>query len=290
MHAGAGRVCLLTRWNNWCMSSRTRRTWLPNQHGAWAMITAPPLIGLILAGPEPVHVPLLLAWWLGYFAYFSLTVWLHSGGRRRARRTPRSRRNQRPLIVFGVLATVALAITVTLAPHLIPWALVYLPLAAIAVVESRAHRDRGVLNDTVTVLAAGLMTVVAWSAATGAGPLQVPVEIWVVTAAVTWYFLGTIAYVKTNIRERDSRGWLIGSVVFHLVGLTGAIVAHSAAHTTTAHIAVWGLLTVRAAAIPLLRRGLLAGVPARRWPMIIGIGEVLCTGLVAVTLLLGALR
>src|SRR5690625_4543294 len=48
---------------------RRRRSpgWVPNQHGAWAMVIVPALSGVLLSGPSWRHVPLLGLWWVGYF-------------------------------------------------------------------------------------------------------------------------------------------------------------------------------------------------------------------------------
>lgn len=51
------------------------------------MITIPALSGVVLAGWEWVHLPLLLFWWVGYFAFQAGALWLKS--RRRPRYLPR---------------------------------------------------------------------------------------------------------------------------------------------------------------------------------------------------------
>jgi hypothetical protein len=42
--------------------------WVPNQHGAWAMLAGPLLVGVLAGGAAWVHVPLTVLWFLGYFA------------------------------------------------------------------------------------------------------------------------------------------------------------------------------------------------------------------------------
>ncbi|GAA1624458.1 hypothetical protein [Georgenia ruanii] len=104
---------------------------------------------------------------------------------------------------------------------------------------------------------------------------------WLVTALVTAYFLGTVPYVKTNIRERGNRAYLVGSIAFH-VAVTAAVAALAAAGLVSGwHLAVWAALAVRAAAVPVLaaRRGR----PVR--PMLLGLGEIVLSLLVALTLL-----
>ena len=69
---------------------RTRRRrppgWVPNQHGAWAMLAAPLLVGTMATGPRWPHLLLTAFWFAGYFAFFATTLWLKS--RRRPRYLP----------------------------------------------------------------------------------------------------------------------------------------------------------------------------------------------------------
>lgn len=39
---------------------------MPQQHGAWAMLAAPLLTGILSGGPAWVHPPLSVFWLLGY--------------------------------------------------------------------------------------------------------------------------------------------------------------------------------------------------------------------------------
>ena len=67
---------------------RTRRRrrspgWVPNQHGAWAMLATPLVVGALASGPEPLHLLLGAFWFAGYLAIFATGLWLRS--RRKAR-------------------------------------------------------------------------------------------------------------------------------------------------------------------------------------------------------------
>lgn len=242
------------------------------------MITVPPLLGIVLGGPAWAHVPLLGLWWVGYFAFFATGLWLRS--RRKARYLP-------PVRAYG-LATVPFAVALVLiAPRLVVWALPYAPLVATSAWCSARRKDRSLLNDGVTVLAAGLMTAVAYDAGAGHVPASPDgalvgwAWVWTVTALVTAYFLGTVLYVKTNIRERGERAYLVGSLGYHLAVAAVTIVLAGVGPVPVGHAVVWVALVVRAVAVPAAsaRRGR----PVR--PLALGIGEIVATALVAVTLL-----
>ncbi|KAE8762769.1 hypothetical protein GB883_17665 [Georgenia thermotolerans] len=266
------------------------------------MIAVPPVVGVALSGPAWAHVPLLALWWVGYLAFFATGLWL------RSHRKPR----YLPPVRAYALATAPLAVAVVVAaPYLLVWALPYAPLVMVALWCSARRKDRSLLNDGVTVAAAGLMAAVAYDAGTGGagglwgtgwlagtgwlgsavggslpgaspdGALTGWAWTWLVTALVTAYFLGTVPYVKTNIRERGNRAYLVGSVAFH-VGVTAAVAALAAAGLVSGwHLVVWVALALRAAAVPVLaaRRGR----PVR--PMLLGLGEIVFSLLVALTVL-----
>ena len=64
------------------VSKRKNTGWVPDQHGAWVMVTVPLVLGIALARPAWVHIPLALAWFCGYFAFFALGLWIKAKGRR----------------------------------------------------------------------------------------------------------------------------------------------------------------------------------------------------------------
>ena len=53
--------------------------WVPNQHGAWAMLILPLAVGALRAGPRWVHLWLLAAWLIGYLAFQATAGWLPVG-------------------------------------------------------------------------------------------------------------------------------------------------------------------------------------------------------------------
>src|SRR5664279_1310028 len=126
--------------------------WVPNQHGAWAMLIVPFAVGALDAGPSWRHLPLLFAWLVGYFAFFAAGLWLRSRGKRRY---------WPPVRTYGVLTVVLGLVVIVVQPDVLHWAIVFLPLLAFSLWCSWRRADRSLLNDGVTVLAACLMTVVA---------------------------------------------------------------------------------------------------------------------------------
>ncbi|MDO5683838.1 MAG: YwiC-like family protein, partial [Propionibacteriaceae bacterium] len=65
----------------------TQTGWMPNQHGAWAMLIAPFWLGAILRTQEVGWawwcIPLFAAWLVGYLAFAAGSLWLKSRRKRK---------------------------------------------------------------------------------------------------------------------------------------------------------------------------------------------------------------
>jgi hypothetical protein len=230
---------------------------VPNQHGAWGMLASPLLVGVVAASPRWVHLPLVLLWFVGYFAFFAAGLWLKSG--RRARYLP-------PVRAYG-LATVPLGLAVlVMRPDLVVWAPLFAPLLLAGLWFAARRQDRSLPSGLATILAACLMTVVAFDAGDGSDWGRA----WTLTAVLAAYFVGTLFYVKTMIRERGSRAYYRLSVGFHLA------VAVAMVWVSWWLVALFALLALRAAVLP--GRGLT--------PKQVGVGEILANVAVVLVALL----
>ncbi len=223
------------------------------------MLVVPPVVGACLTGWTWRHALLLTAWLVGYLAYHAAGLWLRS--RRRVR-------YRRPVVVYGAAGGVLLLALVVSAPRLLLWAPAFAVLAAVSLLASLRRADRSWWNDAVTVLAAMLLTPVAADlGAHGADAARV----WTATAVLAAYFLGTVPYVKSLIRERDDPRVYRASVAYHVV------LAAAAALVDPVLGVVGVLLALRAALVPW------------RWPRLrpapVGAGEVVATLVVAAAVL-----
>lgn len=267
--------------------------WVPNQHGAWAMLVLPLVVGAVDVGASWWHVLLLAAWLSAYLAFYATGLWLKA--RRRARYLPPVRAYAGTTAVLGGLAIAA-------EPSVLRWGVVYAPLLAVSLVLTARRADRSVANDLVTVLAASLMAVVARATSrddTSWLPGGDDPRAWVVAAVLLAYFAGTVPYVKTMIRERGNRRMYAASA-----GLHGAYVVVAGVWAATAGVGAEGWSSagagsggdasgpVLATALTVLALALAvrAVVVPRRWPTAspraVGIGEIVACALLAAVLLL----
>lgn len=230
--------------------------WVPNQHGAWAMLATPLLVGVLASRPVWTHLALAAFWLLGYFAFFATGLWLK--GRRRARHLP-------PMRTYAVAAALAGALTLALDPGLVRWAPLFVVPLGVGLVASAVRDERSLWSGLSTSAGSCLMTLVAYDAGGGHDWPRA----WVLTGVLAAYFAGTVLYVKTMIRERGEPAyqWLSG-------------LGHAAATCAMVWVSPWlvlvfAVLTMRAAMLPAFALS----------PRQVGIGEVVATLAVALTAL-----
>lgn len=182
-----------------------RRRFLPPQHGAWAMLAVPYLAGLLAAGYRWPDLPLAAAWLAGYLLSYYVF---------QAIKSRRPRRYRAQLALYGGLAAPFAAIVVVARPQLLWYAPAYAALFAANAWYAARRQERALVNDLASVAQSCLMVFVV---ATVAGTR--PAAVLDVFALCLAYFLGTVCYVKTMIRERGNpayRRWCIG---YHVLAL-----------------------------------------------------------------------
>ena len=243
---------------------RKRRSpgWVPNQHGAWAMLTAPLLVGALAAGPRWTHLLLGAFWFAGYFAFFATSLWLKA--RRRPRYLP-------PVRAYVVTATALGLLLAALEPGLLRWTPAFVLPLGIGLASSATRHERSLVSGLATTIGSCLMALVAYDLGDGQDwPRAIAL-----TAVLAGYFAGTVFYVKSAIRERGNHTFLTVSVLVHLA--MALLVWWLLPSPAGPALAVVGLvLAVRAAVVPPL-----GWSPAR-----LGFGEIASTVVVAVVALL----
>lgn len=192
---------------------RILRRYLPPQHGAWAMLLVPWLAGILTAGFRWAHLPLLGAWLAGYLlSYYAL----------QAMKTRRFSRHRAQLWTYATAAVVLGAVVLVLRPQLVWYAPASAILLAINVAYAVRRDERALVNDLASVAQSCLMVFV--SATVAQAPLGRVVPAFL---AVTAYFVGTVLYVKTMIRERGNATYYRASVVYHAAILAVALYARA---------------------------------------------------------------
>jgi hypothetical protein len=241
--------------------SRRVRIVVPPQHGAWAMLAVPYLLGTLAAGWSWPALPLLAVWLLGYLFSYSALMAL------------RVRRRERFVVSARLTAILAAPFAVWLVvarPWLLLAWLAFVPMVAVNLWYARRRDERAWPNGLASVTNSCLMVFLAYGVGEGtdwrrAGALFL----------VAWlYFAGTVFYVKTMIRERDSVTYYYVSLGVHAV----SVVVTAVISPWLGALFAWFLL--RAVTMPRVAAG------TRIRPMQVGLVELVNAVLLVVVALL----
>lgn len=180
------------------------RSYIPNQHGAWAMLVLPFLFGLTASQALWLHIPLFLCWLLLYLFSFPLLQWV---------KTKRPDRYRKPIILYASLLLPFMVYMVVSVPALIWFALPLIPLFCVNVFYAKNKNERALVNDIAAITTFSLVIFpVAYIG--GAEEWGTAISLFFVSVL---YFTGTAMYVKTIIREKKNRKFYYASIIYHVL-------------------------------------------------------------------------
>lgn len=243
---------------------------VPREHGAWVMLSAPLVLGLVAAGSAPLlPTTLLLVVSLSAFMAWEPAFRVLRG---RARLGDRGW----TAVLLMILAASAYGLLVSgPGSGLAPLALAVLAVGVVVGILRRVGRkrlDRTVLGEVLAVSGLTLTAPAAWVVSRG----ELSGTAWWLWAASTAFFASGVLHVKTLMRcalhksdwTREVHRQLCGpSLLYHM--LLGAAALWAA--TKQPQAGFW----IAAAFLPAVVRGLHGGMrPARRMPRLVRIGAL----------------
>ncbi len=242
------------------------RLYVPRQHGAWALLAVPLLVGIAASRPTPADLLLAVAAATGYTLAATLT-------------SAAAARDRRPYVastlVFGSIAAATGAWLIVLAPELLLAGAVVVP-ASIATVWLGSRRQSRVLAASLAsaAQAAVLAPCGAWL-----GGVTNPADLARLTFVASAYVFGSVLAVRSVIRERGNDRFWLASVLVHL-GATAVAWFVLPLPAAVLLLALCG----RAASLPFLARAMgRRGKPLR--PAFVGLEEMVAgIALIAITL------
>ncbi len=238
--------------------ARRPRLAVPNQHGAWAFLAVPLLLGFVLTGWTAVGAAFGAAWVLAYPAsyYLGRAVVIRW---RRGSWTRLAKRELGYAVPWIVGAGALSVLLVLLRPWLIGVGLAMGLAWAASLWLTRTGHERGVTNDLLLVAQAALAVPLLTAISTDAAPST---DAWLAALVCGVFFTGSVLHVKSLIREADDHRWATGSRVFHVAALALGL------------LSPWLLLPFGAAAVRAF------AVPVGTRPAVIGAVETVIASLV----------
>lgn len=187
---------------------RPRTSVIPPQHGAWAFVGLPAVLGTLVAPTS---------WWTALVIWAAFTLYpvsYFAGSLARARRGARFRR---PLLLWSLAAAVPVLTLIVARPWLLWAGLGYAGLFVVNLAFARRNHERDLANDAVLILqVVALVPLIPLVAAPGA---VLPGRVWLLTAVTVLVLLGSTLHVKSLLRERGNPAYARASRRFSVVAL-----------------------------------------------------------------------
>lgn len=195
----------------------------PPQHGAWAFLVVPLVLGAFLGSSTWLGLVFAVTWIAAYpVSYY--------GGRgllmrvRRGQFTTKTKQEFRAAFPWAAVAVLAAVVLIAARPWII------LPGLAVGVVWSLSlwltwlGRERGITNDLLLTVLASVATPFMWAVANDHARLDgIPSGVWTAALVCLLFFAGSVFHVKSLIRGARDRRWHWASVGFHVIALVIAV-------------------------------------------------------------------
>lgn len=177
---------------------------MPKEHGAWAMWISPYIIGILLTDFKWNHILLFISI---LFAYLSITPLLQ------AFRRPKEQKEMYKLSFIYLLIAGVLGFPVLINyPKILFVLLLIAPFFAINIYFVKAKRERAFLNDLAGVIGLSSTSLVAYYV----GSKAFSVEIFTIWLLIILFFVGSIFFVKSSIREKGNSNFIFVGKIYSL--------------------------------------------------------------------------
>lgn len=225
---------------------------MPPQHGGWAFVGLPVVLGISVAPWTPLLLIAAIGWIVAFPAsYFTLAVL----------RYPLPQRFRRPLAIWASAGTPLALVLLVMRPWLIWLGAAYVLAFAINVSFARRRDERAMTNNTIFIVECTAIIPAMW----GIGALQsgwslagfstAPTAVWISSACCAMALVGSTLHVKSLIRERNDVRFRVASQVWAVTSIALGVVLAVAAGLPTGLLllAPFTYLAIRSFAVVGLR-------------------------------------
>ncbi|MHA0855423.1 YwiC-like family protein [Paenibacillus sp. CMAA1364] len=178
---------------------------IPHEHGGWAMVSVPFIIGMMASNPQWLHLLLFLAWLFLYLASYPLLQAVK-------KRSNRGRFIQWG-IIYGVIALLCVILPLYKYPVLFYFSIPFLSLLVVNIWHAKQRSERQIVNDLSAILIFSLGGAAAYLVGDGTWDYRMIMVI----LFNFLYFTGTVFFVKSVFRERGNARWLAANHIYHVI-------------------------------------------------------------------------
>ncbi|WP_113927062.1 YwiC-like family protein [Bacillus sp. P14.5] len=176
---------------------------LPKQHGAWAMLLVPFILGISESSFELPHIPLLIGWLFLYLATYPMLMLVK--GKKKSEYVKWS------AIYLGI--SMFMLVTVLL----FDWRMLYfgvamIPFFLVNIYFAKKKKERAFTNDVIAIIEFCIGGLASFYLGSG----EIDIEGWSLLFYSFLFFLGSTFFVKTMIREKKNKTFRLYSWGYHL--------------------------------------------------------------------------
>ena len=192
---------------------------IPNQHGAWAFLILPLILGLFVSGVSWIGIAFALAWVASYpLSFYTMRVTRVVIRRRKLSRS--AKRDLRSAQIWAIPVIVLGAAILAMRPWMAVIAAVAVLLWGLSLWLALRGQERGMTNDLLLVAQAVVAVPLLWALTNNDVAIATfPTVVWTLTILCAVYFTGTVLHVKSLIRKAGDRRWHWFNVGYHLLAL-----------------------------------------------------------------------
>ncbi|MGG0178719.1 YwiC-like family protein [Gottfriedia acidiceleris] len=179
---------------------------VPKQHGAWAMLLIPYILGVVASSFRLIHIPLFIGWFFLYLATYPLIMVI---------------KGKQVSFYFNwavgyfFISFVFLGLVMFAEWRLIYFGLAMIPFFLLNIYFVKRKNERAFTNDIVAIS----VFCIGGLASFYIGKGVLTSEGWSVALLVFLFFLGSTFFVKSMIREKKNKRFRWYSWGYHLIVL-----------------------------------------------------------------------
>lgn len=177
--------------------------YVPREHGAWAMLIVPYLVGMLTSKVTLVH----LIFFIGILAFY-----FSSGPLLTIVRQPKLKKSALPALLtysfVGILFTLPI---LYLLPEILLIGLFIVPFFLMNIIFAKMKKERLFANDLCAIIALSFLVIISYYI----GNSTIDLAAIILTLVNIIFFTASVFHVKTLIREKGNNHFLFKSNVFH---------------------------------------------------------------------------
>lgn len=182
---------------------------IPREHGAWAMLIVPYILGMLVSSASWLHLIFFIGVLALYFASGPLLAYI---------RKPKLKKEVIPSLCIYISCGLLFTLPILyLFPRIIFIGFLIIPFFLLNLIFAKLKKERLFINDLVAIIALSFLVLISYYI--GVGTVDAKALLIMVINII--FFTASVFHVKTLIRERGNVKFLWSSHLFH--GVTVAL-------------------------------------------------------------------